>query len=99
MGYTQRPFKDQAQGFGATLCEMHSAKTACWHVYKKGFCRHGDSCNKHHPSCLVPIHFVVETGKISPSAVVATEFKEQVADIALSVTAKLNRSPYAKQVE
>lgn len=99
MGYTQKAFKDQAQGFSAMLCEMESAKTACWHVYKKGFCRHGDGCNKQHPNCLVPVQVLVETGKFNTSLSLATEFKEKVVDVAVSVTSKLKRSPYARQVE
>jgi hypothetical protein len=61
MGYcTPNAFKSQAYGFEATLGAMENATTACWHVFKKGVCRHDINCCKQHAIYKVPVRVIVE---------------------------------------
>jgi len=100
MGYCgSQPFSMRAQGFQATLGAMQNAATTCWHIFKKGFCRHGDSCCKQHPIVQVPVHFLVEGVQLPTCALFANSFKEQVADLALTVTAALGENPRVEAVE
>jgi hypothetical protein len=60
MGYAStNPFRLRADGFEATVGLMENATRACWHVFKKGFCRHGVTCNKQHPVFEVPLQVSV----------------------------------------
>jgi len=60
MGYAStNPFRLRADGFEATIGLMENATRACWHVFKKGFCRHGVNCNKQHPIFEVPFQVTV----------------------------------------
>lgn len=101
MGYcAPKPFVMRPQGFEATLGAMESAKTACWHVYKKGFCRHGATCNKQHPACQMPVRVLVESVQFNSSCQrFQNYFKQQVADLATAVTTTLRECSYADQVE
>jgi len=95
MGYRgSQPFSMRAQGFQATLGAMQDAATTCWHIFKKGFCRHGDMCCKQHPIVQAPVHFLVEGVQLPICARFAHSFKEQVADLALTVTAALRENPH-----
>lgn len=100
MGYCDsQPFSMRPQGFQATLCAMQNAATACWHMFKKGFCRHGDMCCKQHPIVEAPVHFLVEGVQVSPCARFAHSFKAQVADLALTVAAALAENPHVKDAK
>jgi len=100
IGYcAPKPFVMQPQGFEATLGAMGSAQTACWHVFKKGFCRHGATCNKEHPACKVPVRVLVESAQFTSCPRFEMSFKQQVADLAMAVTATLRACSYADQVE
>jgi len=99
MGYCGgKPFNMRAQGFEAKLGAMRSASSACWHIYKKGFCRHQESCNKQHPACQVPVRFLVEGVQLNSCTRFAGAFKQVVADLALKVTTQLEESPYVELV-
>jgi hypothetical protein len=61
MGYcTPQAFKSQPHGFEATLGAMENATKACWHVFKKGVCRHDVNCCKQHAIYKVPVRVFVE---------------------------------------
>jgi len=61
MGYcTPEAFVAQPYGFDTTLGAMENATKACWHVFKKGRCRHGCNCAKQHPIFEMPLQVVVE---------------------------------------
>jgi len=95
MGYCGgRPFNMRPGGFEATLGAMRSAGTACWHVFKKGFCRHESACTKQHPAIQVPVCVVVDTAQLNGCQRFATAFKEVVANMAGSVAEELKKSPY-----
>jgi len=100
LGYcSPAPFSTRPQGFGATLVAMTNAKTACWHMFKKGFCRHGDGCDKQHPPLEVPVHVLVEGVQLDTCTRLAGAFKSQVAELALTVTTTLADSPYVETVK
>jgi len=100
MGYcAPQPFTTRAQGFQLNLGAMLNAASACWHVFKKGFCRHGETCNKQHPACQVPVHVVVEGVQLGTCERFADAFKEQVADLARIVTEALGDDPHVELVE
>jgi len=100
MGYcTPQPFNMRAQGFKATLGVMYNASSACWHVFKKGFCRHGDDFCKQHPACQVPVHVLVEGVQLQTCTRFAGAFKEQMSDIVTTVTAALGENPHVELVE
>jgi len=91
LGYcSPKPFVTKPQGFSGSLCIMESPTIACWHLYKKGFCRHADDCCKQHPSVQVPLQVVVETSMFNASASSVHDFKEQVSSLAMSVSAALS---------
>lgn len=61
MGYAgPKPFTLKPQGFEVTLGVMENARSACYHVFKKGFCRHGSECSKSHPACQQTVQVVVK---------------------------------------
>jgi len=100
LGYcSPKPFTMQPQGFAATLGAMESPTSACWHLFKKGFCRHGESCCKQHPVCQVPIQVLVQSVQMNSSTGLAHDFKQQIAELAMTVTATLSQSPYAERAE
>jgi len=100
MGYcTPNPFTMRPQGFEATLGAMENAKSACWHVFKKGFCRHGDACSKRHAACTMSVEVLVEGATFNAIPSFASAFKQEVADVALAVTAELESCTYADKVE
>jgi len=100
MGYCNaKPFTARPLGFEATLGAMQSATSACWHVFKKGFCRHGDDCCKQHPGCTVPVRVMVEGVQFKSDTRFANIFKEQVADLALTVTSACGANSYVEQAE
>lgn len=100
MGYcSPRPFLMQPQGFEATLAAMDSKTNACWHIFKRGFCRHGAECAKQHPVVQLPVRVVVENGQFDSCARVAGEFKQEVADLTMVVSAALGKCAYADKVE
>lgn len=64
MGFAANPFKIYANGFEVTLGAMENAKRACWHVFKKGVCRHGASCCKQHAVLEESLQVVI---KVAPA--------------------------------
>jgi len=99
MGYcAPKPFNMKPQGFEATLGAMQVAQDACWHVFKKGFCRHAEDCCKQHPGYQAPVHVVVEGTQLNSCPRFASAFKDLVADLALSVTAEVGESPLVEKV-
>jgi hypothetical protein len=100
MGYcSPKPFMPQPQGFEATLGVMESQKQACWHVFKKGFCQHGDDCCKQHPASQFKVHVVIEGASLTASADFVQDFKQEVAEVAMSVMAALEECAYSGRVE
>jgi len=100
MGYSSpKPFTMQPQGFQATLGAMENAKSACWHIFKKGFCRHGANCCKQHPACEMPVHVLVESACLNSCTRFIGAFKQEIAEIAMAVTATLQACDYTDTVE
>mmetsp|Transcript_142045 Transcript_142045/g.247466 ORF Transcript_142045/g.247466 Transcript_142045/m.247466 type:complete len:461 (-) Transcript_142045:57-1439(-) len=90
MGYTgHNAFVPKPQGFQASLGAMANATNACWHVFKKGFCRHAYECCKQHPACLVPVNVFVDTTDYA-EVQRARDFKQQVGDLVKGVASELS---------
>jgi hypothetical protein len=99
MGYTApKPFKMGALGFECTLGVMQNIVKACWHVFKKGYCRHEHDCIKQHPVCTVPMRVLVATAELSAPLNIVTDFMAQVADLVITVTSSLRESPHTGEV-
>jgi len=93
MGFcAQKPFNMCPLGFEATLGVMESAISACWHIFKKGFCRHGDDCRKQHPSCKMSIRVLVETCELNSTIPSICDFKLKVADFVSNVVSAVERT-------
>lgn len=61
MGYSSpNAFIEHTNGFEVTLGAMENATRACWHVFKKGCCRHGTNCSKQHPVYQTIVRVFVE---------------------------------------
>jgi hypothetical protein len=73
MGYcSPQPFTVRPFGFEASLAAMENATKACWHVFKKGFCKHGLNCSKQHPIYTIPLRvFVQPSGFCAPPPLVS----------------------------
>lgn len=100
LGYcSPKSFVEGPQGFEATLGAMENATSACWHVFKKGFCRHGANCCKSHPACQVPVRVLVESSQLNSSPCVAQAFQQEMAKLAMAVTATLAGCTYSDKVE
>lgn len=100
MGFcAQQPFNMCPLGFEATLGVMESAPSACWHIYKKGFCRHGDDCRKQHPTCKMSIRVLVETCELNATIPSICDFKLQAADFVSNVVSAIERTESCARVE
>lgn len=100
MGYcSPKPFVMQPQGFEATLAAMESPVSACWHVFKKGFCRHGNECAKMHPVVEFPVRILVESIQFNSCSSFVSTFKQEVADLTMAVIASLGECNYTEKVE
>lgn len=100
LGYcTPSPFTVTAQGFEVTLGAMENASTACWHLFKKGFCRHGDECNKAHPACKVRFRMLVETAMLSTYPPEAMDFQLQACDLVTDVLSSLKSNPHVQSAD
>lgn len=100
LGYcSSKPFILRPQGFEASLGAMENATSACWHVFKKGFCRHGANCSKQHPACQMPVHVLVESAQLNFSPDVVRIFQREMAELAMAVTASLGGCAFADKVE
>lgn len=99
LGYCAKPFNMRALGLEATLGAMMAAKTACWHVFKKGFCRHTNNCCKQHPVKEAQIQILVEGVQFNAHASFVKSFCDQVAELTLNVSAALDECPYVELVE
>merc|ERR1719321_309369 len=100
MGYAgPKPFTLKPQGFEATLGVMENARSACYHVFKKGFCRHGSECSKNHPACQQTVQVVVENASLNSCPRFVKAFKQEVATLVMLVTAALGSCIYADEVE
>jgi len=64
---TPSPFRTHASGFEAALGVMENASRACWHVFKRGFCRHGANCCKQHPVLERPLQVIIESAAANRS--------------------------------
>jgi hypothetical protein len=100
LGYcAPNPFNVTSQGFEATLGVMENAPSACWHLYKKGFCRHDVECNKAHPVCKLTLRVLVETASFHASVPEVIDFKMQVADLVSAVLSNLKQQPHVGGVK
>lgn len=100
MGYcSPKPFVMQPQGFEATLAAMETKMNACWHMFKRGFCRHGAECAKQHPAVELPVRVVVESAQFNSCARFVGDFKQEVADLTMAVISALGKCTYADKVE
>jgi hypothetical protein len=61
MGFrSPSPFIPTLSGFDFKYGAMGNANAACWQVFKKGFCRHGDTCRKEHAVWEMPMRVLIE---------------------------------------
>jgi hypothetical protein len=99
MGYASpQPYTCKTHGFDATLGAMEGAGEACWHIYKKGFCRHGDSCVRQHPLELVSVEVFVESARLDAPEYIAKSFQMQVYHAAMEVVSQMQQSRYVDNV-
>jgi hypothetical protein len=99
MGYSSpQPFLIKPHGFEATLGAMEGAGAACWHIYKKGFCRHGDACSKQHPLEMVNVEVVVDSARLDTSEEQAELFQQQMCHVVQEVLAKMRQCSLLKEV-
>jgi hypothetical protein len=77
MGYcSANGFMASESGFEATFVGMENAATACWHIFKRGFCRHGSACRKQHPFWRMQTRVLVAGApRAAPEAVGMNEMK------------------------
>jgi len=94
-----RAFTREAQGFSAMYGAMENSRNACWHVFKKGFCKHGPDCCKEHPSCQVPVRVLVESTSLNGCPKFVGAFKQEVADLSMAVIVALQSCGFAEKVE
>jgi hypothetical protein len=47
-------------GFDVRYVAMGNAATACWHLFKKCSCRHGESCRKQHEVWTMRVRVFIE---------------------------------------
>jgi hypothetical protein len=100
MGFcAPKPFNMCPSGFEVSLGAMESATAACWHVFKKGFCRHGDDCRKQHPTCKIPVRVLVEAPQLNAPVPTICDFKLKVADFVTTVASALEDCPSCVRVE
>lgn len=100
MGYcSPNAFPMRAQGFEASLGVMQAPSQACWHVFKKGFCRHAGDCSKQHPAIEVPVRVLVESAQFNSCTGFVSSFKQEVADVTMAVMATLTECAFADKVE
>jgi hypothetical protein len=77
-------------GFEITLGAMKNAKLACWHMFKRGVCRHGDRCRWQHPSVKLSVRVIVEVAELEAPR--APEFQLQVAKVVDIVASTLQQN-------
>lgn len=99
IGYCASWTKARPCGFDATFAAMHNAGFACWHLYKKGFCRHESQCRKQHPQFLVPIHVIISVVQLQGSTLWERMFKKQLLAFAKDLMTMIQASPYVESVE
>jgi len=101
MGYfAGQPFTSKPQGFQLTMGAMESHKTACWHVFKKGFCRHGaDGCVKQHPAGEMSVQVLIEHAQFNTDLRYVSAFKEEVANTTMAVIASLGDCSFVEAVD
>jgi hypothetical protein len=94
-----RAFTKEAQGFSAIYGAMDSSRNACWHVFKKGFCKHGADCGKQHPVCQVPVRVLLEKTSLNGCPKFMGAFKQEVADLSMAAIVALQGCGFAEKVE
>lgn len=100
MGYLARMSLDTCPlGFEATLGVMERATSACWHLFKKGFCRHEDACRKQHPSCTMSIRILVERCQSISKTPAICDFNLKVAGFVSNVALVVERAASCARVE
>jgi len=100
LGYcSAKPFAMRPQGFEATLGLMENKSVACWHLFKKGFCRHGESCNKQHPALQMPVRILIASMQLNALASDVDAFQQEIAAVAKGVTTILQNSACVERVE
>jgi hypothetical protein len=100
LGYTvPKAFTPQPQGFSVNFGVMENANNTCWHIFKKGFCRHGANCSKKHPACQVLVRVLVESTQLNPCTSIAETFQQEMVDLSMAVMAALQKCGYAEKVE
>jgi hypothetical protein len=60
------PFVPTASGFDVKYGAMGNANAACWHYFKRGFCRYGDTCRKQHAIWEMPTRVLIEDAFSEP---------------------------------
>lgn len=53
-------FISTESGFDLTYGAMRDANAACWQLFKKGFCRYGDTCRREHSVWEMPVRVLIE---------------------------------------
>jgi hypothetical protein len=95
-------FRTNAHGFEATLCRMENTACACWHLYKKGYCKHGATCKKLHPSTGVIMDIIVRSARLvrcDGQKWLADKFIQQTTDVVMAAMAALRKCDYVEHAE
>jgi hypothetical protein len=92
-------FHPAPQGFRATIGHMEESAKACWHLFKKGFCRHGKYCKNLHPSETATIDVVIECMQLKAPTMITTRFQHDVACLVRQIVSTLAECSYVASVE
>jgi hypothetical protein len=93
-------FHTTLNGAIATVGVMKDANKACWHLYKKGYCQHGQACKFVHPCPTSDIEIIVEGMQVGKkSRAVVQRFCKDVASLVEAVATDLAECSYTAQVE
>merc|ERR1719247_235714 len=99
IGYAgDNAFKAQPMGFSASFGEIENPSNACWHIFKKGFCRHGIDCARAHPVWQVPVRVLVVGTYLDAPQIFVMAFEREVYEIAMAVVAALEDCGCAEKV-
>lgn len=93
MGYCARAFLEHPWGVEASVGAMENATRACWHVFKKGHCRHEVNCSKQHPIHTATVRIIIECAPVERRPTLVPDFKLLLAGLVHTVRLALERNP------
>jgi hypothetical protein len=102
LGYcSPKAFSDLPGGFELNIGVMEHPAYACWHIFKKGFCRHNTECVKQHPAARIAVRVLIEHVDYVPECqpCIVNEFERDVLVLAKKVKTALEEAAYVQKCE